>query len=147
MKKIITILLSAGIFTITYAQGKHSPKGDYGRNGQYTTESRRGHDRDDHDSYERHDNRNSYDHRNVSYANQRQIRIDRINREFNYKVMSIQQNRYMTNRQKRLAIHDAKNQRKMEIQMLSRQKIGYAKNGYGNYQNNGYGNRNDAYSR
>ncbi len=152
MKKILTLLLSAGIFTASYAQGKHGHK-DYGRNDQYTTTShgrydnngRYGnngrYDNDDHDRDDRYQN-GRYNRGNRSYAYQRQIQMDRINREYNYKIMSIQHNRRMTHRQKRLAIRDAKNQRNYQIQMLNRQMNGYARNGYG-YGNNGYGRDND----
>lgn len=135
MKKIITLLLSAGIFTATYAQGKYE-KGNYGTIDPHASAQNDRHDRDTHDRDDRYHARNGYDHRNVSYANQRKIETDRINREFNYKIMSIQHNRYMTNRQKRLAIRDAKNERNYKIQMLNGRLSGYANNSYGN---NGYG--------
>ena len=153
MKKIITLLLSAGIFTATYAQGNYGHKGNYGRNDQYATSNGRygdnGKDRDNDDHHgryekgkhgrnDRYSNR-GYDQRNNSYAYQRQIQMDRINRAYNYKVMSIAHNRYMSNRQKRLAIRDAKKERNYQIQMINRNRNGYAygNNGYDNY---GYGN-------
>ena len=56
--------------------------------------------------------------------------MERINREYNHKVMSIQRNWYMTHRQKRLAVRDAKNERDDEIQMLNRRFNGYGNDGY-----------------
>ncbi|MDE3182206.1 MAG: hypothetical protein KGM16_02195 [Bacteroidota bacterium] len=134
MKKIFTLLFATGIFAASYAQGKHGHDGNYGRNDQYTTNGH--YDNRDHDRYDR----NIYDQRDHSYANQRQMQMERINREYNYKVMSIQRNWYMTYRQKRLAIRDAKNERNYQIQMMNRRFNGYANNNYGN---NGYGRHDD----
>lgn len=149
MKKIITLLLSAGIFTASYAQGNHGHKGDYGQNDQYATKSHgrygngdhgrkdkyatNSHGRygnDDQDRDDSYNNRN-YDQRNQSYVYQRKVQMDRINQEYYYKVMSIQHDRYMNNRQKRLAIRDAKNERNYQIQMINRNRNGYATNSYG----------------
>ncbi len=129
MKKILTLLFTAGLFTASYAQGNRGPNRDYGRNDPYATTSNGHYDNGDHD---RHDH-DFYDHRNHSYENQRQMQMERINREFNYKVMSIQRNWYMSHRQKRLAIRDAKNERNYEIQMLNRRFYGYANNGFGRH--------------
>jgi hypothetical protein len=136
MKKIFTLLFTAGLFTASYAQENHGHHGDYGRNDQYATSSNGHYDNRDPDRYDHH----NYDQRNRSYANQRQMQMERINREYSYKVMSIQRNWYMTNRQKRLAIRDAKNERNYKIQMINRRLSGYANNSYGN---NGYGRHED----
>jgi len=136
MKKIFTLLFTAGLFTISYAQGNHGHNGDYGRNEQYATTSNGHYDNSDHDRYDH----NIYDQRNHSYANQRQIQMERINRNYYYKVMSIQQNRYMSRRQKKFAIRDAKNEMNYEIQMMNRRFSGYANN---NYSNNRYGRHDD----
>ncbi len=133
MKKIITLLLTAGIFTASYAQGNHGHKGDYGRNDHYTNTSNGRYDKGNHDRDDDHYNRNN------SYANQRQMQMERINQEYNYQVMSIQQNRYMNNRQKRVAIRDAQKERNYKLQIMNRQMNGYANNGYGNSGNTGYG--------
>ena len=129
MKKILTLLFTAGLFTASYAQGNRGHNGDYGRNDQYATYPNGHYDNSDHDRYDH----NIYDQRNHSYENQRQMQMERINREYNYKVMSIQRNWYMTHRQKKFAIHDAKNERNYEIQMLNRRFNEYANNGYGRY--------------
>jgi len=128
MKKILTLLLSAGIFTSSYAQKNHGHNG----NDQYAVTSHGRYNHSDHDRDDR--NRNErYDRGNNSYAYQRKIQMDRINREYNYKVMSIERNRYMNRRQKRLAIRDAKNERNYQIQMINRRMNGYADNSNGRY--------------
>jgi hypothetical protein len=111
MKTILTLLLSAGLFSASFGQGNSQHKRHYNRNDQYANSSN-----------ERYDNRNDrrvYNNRNVSYKNQRAIEIQRINREYNYKVQSIENNRYMKNHQKKRAIRDAKKERINQIQMLN----------------------------
>ena len=126
MKKILILLFTAGLFTVSNAQRNHSHKGDYDGNDQYAATSNGHYDNDDHEG----NVRNIYDHRNHFYENQRQMQMERINREYNHKVMSIQRNWYMTHRQKRLAVRDAKNERNDEIQMLNRRFNGYGNHGY-----------------
>lgn len=125
MKKILILLLSVGFFSATFAQGNHQQKDRYDRNDQYASASNG-----------RYGNQNDHrfdDHRNVSYENQRAIEIQRINREYNYKVQSIENNRYMKNRQKKLAIRDAMEERVNQIQMLNARYNGH--NSHGKYNN------------
>ena len=63
----------------------------------------------------------AYDrNRNGSYENRRGAEIQRINEEYNYKVHSIESNRYIKRRQKKLAIRDAQKERQRQIQLLNR---------------------------
>lgn len=137
MKKIITLLLSAGIFTASYAQENHRHNNDYNRNDQYASASHGRYDNGDHDRDDGY-RRDGFQQGDRSYSYQRQVQMDRINREYTYKVMSIQHNRYMSNREKRLAIRDAKKERNYQMQMINRNMNGYANNGYGR-NNNNYG--------
>lgn len=128
MKKLFTFLLSAGIFSASYAQKDHHHNNDRDhRNNEYSVGHHDDHDRDDRRDHKR------YAERNRSYAYQRQIQMDRINREYNYKVMAIEHNRYMNRRQKKLAIRDAQRERNYRLQMLNRNRDAYAQNGYGRY--------------
>ena len=140
MKKIITLLLSAGIFTATYAQENHGHNNKHNGNDQYAGASHGRYDNRNHDRDDR-NKRDEYQQGNRSYAYQRQMQIDRINREYSYRVMSIQHNRYMNNRQKRLAIRDAKKERNYQIQMINRKMNGYANNSHG--RDNNYGKHYD----
>ena len=119
MKKIITLLLSACLFTATYAQGHR----DYNERNTRNAPNNYG-------TYN-----NNYPNRNVnnSRSYQKQDQVEKINRDFQYKEMAIQQNRYMSNRQKRLSIRDAKNERDYNMQMLNRNSNGYTYNNYGKY--------------
>ncbi len=117
MKKIITLILSAGIFTATYAQGYRN----YGeKNNHYSTKH-----------YAR--NNDNYHHGNMARfkAYQKQNQFEKIDREYRYKVLAIQHNRYMTNRQKRLSIRDAKNERNYKMKMISHNSYEYAESNYG----------------
>lgn len=117
MKKIIILLLATGLFTATYAQGrKNYSKG----NNRYSPNNY-------HRQYNPH--YRGEDHR--THIFQKQSQMARINQEFRYRVLAIQQNRYMTNRQKRLSIRDAKNERNYKIQMLNHYSNGYADSNYG----------------
>jgi hypothetical protein len=124
MKKILILLLSTGLFSASFAQGNHQQKDRYDRNDQYANASNG-----------RYDNRNDhrFDNSRVSYKNQRAIDIQRINREYNYKVQAINNNRYMRNRQKKLAIRDAQKERVNQIQMLNARYNGY--NDHGKFNN------------
>ncbi len=117
MKKIITLLLSAAIFTTTYAQ----------RHKNYS-------EKDDHYSAKNYGRNNDNYHRGDivrSRAYQKQNQFEKIDREYRYKVAAIQHNRYMTHRQKRLSIRDAKKERDYKMKMISRSSYEYAKSNYG----------------
>jgi hypothetical protein len=109
MKKILTLLLSLGIFTVSFAQSNHSRNWN-DRDDAYSTASNGRYDNDHH-----------YDNnRNYSYANQYAMDIQRINDRYNYEVMSIQNNRYMKNHQKRVAIRNAERERDHQIQQINK---------------------------
>jgi hypothetical protein len=115
MKKILTLLLSVGIFSGSFAQSNHQ-KYQYHRNDQYAIASNGRYD-EDHDHDEDHDRK--YDnHRNYSYENQQALEIQRVNQDYNYQVMSIQNNRFMKNHQKKVAIRDAQRERDAQIQRI-----------------------------
>jgi len=104
MKKILTLVLSLGIFTVAFAQGNRHKSWndkDYAYSGSY-------------DRYGNHyDQRN--DSRNYSVENQRAFEIQRVNQNYNYQVMSIQNNRYMRNHQKKVAFRNAQRDRDHQI--------------------------------
>ena len=114
MKKILTLLFAAGLFTASYAQGNHGHKGYDNRNDKYANTSHGRYDNRDHERDHRYSDGYIYGPGNRSYAYQRQMQIERINRNYYYKMMSIQHNRYMSRRQKKFAICDAKNERNYE---------------------------------
>lgn len=114
MKQIFTLLLSAGIFSASYGQGYYNGKNYYGNAHQYNTGT---------NGYYRSQMYGSH------FVNPAKIQMERINREYKMMVFSIQRNRYMSPRQKRLAFRDAKKQRDYQVFKLRRQYDGYA---YGN---------------
>ena len=112
MKKLLTLLLSIGLFSATFAQGNHHKNEHYKKNDHYAASGN--------GQYHRENNGRYYQKRNVSYSNQRAEAIQRINRVYKYKVMSIQNNRYMKKHQKKLAIRDLQRERVQQIQMVNR---------------------------
>lgn len=109
MKKFITLLLSMGIFTVSFAQGNyHKNWGD--QDDQYARASNGRYDNDGH----------HYDHnRNYSYQNQSAFEIQKINQDYNYQVMSIENNPYMRNHQRRVALRNAERERDHRIQQVN----------------------------
>jgi hypothetical protein len=110
MKKIFTLLLSVGIFSALFAQSNHQ-KNLYDRNDQYATASN--------GRYYNHNNRKYDNNRNYSYENQQAFEIQKINQDYNYQVISIQNNRFMRNHQKKVAIRNAQRERDHRIQHMN----------------------------
>ena len=110
MKKILTLLLSVGIFSASFAQDNHK-RNRYDRSDQYATASN---DRDYHHHDREYDN-----NRNYSYANQQSMEIQKVNQDYNFQVMSIENNRFMRNHQKRVAIRNAERERDRQIQRIN----------------------------
>ena len=110
MKKILTLLLSVGIFSASFAQSNHE-RSHYDRSDQYASAS------NDHD-YHHHDR--EYDNnRNYSYANQQSMEIQKVNQDYNFQVMSIENNRFMRNHQKKVAIRNAERERDRQVQRIN----------------------------
>lgn len=100
MKTIITLLFSFA-FATTFAQYNH---GENNRTDQYATNSR---------GYGRMQRGNFYDRRAISFQ------IEKINRDFDYKIRAIETDPYMRRREKRIAIRSAEYQRARQIKMVS----------------------------
>jgi len=111
MKKIFILLLSTGFLSATNAQGYYGGKDNYNNSRQSGNM-----------------NNDNYGHGNPNfqYENQKKIKMERINRDYSMMVMSIQNNRYMSHRQKRLAFRDAEKQRDHQIWQLKKEFNGYA---------------------
>lgn len=112
MKKIVALLFTCAIFATSFAQG-NSQKNRH-RNyddGRYATTHGKNYDHRK-DSW---DNRN----RNYSSGQQKAQQIQQLNREYQYKMMAVQNNRYMNKRQKRQALRDLQQERARNIQMIN----------------------------
>jgi len=138
MKKILTLLIAAGAFVTLHAQSREQTRevilGSPTNNGNYG-----GRDRDvilgggNNSQYPNYPN-------NGSYGNNRQYEADQINREYNAKIESIRQNRYLSNQEKARAIRQLEVDRQRRIDDLNRQ----YNNRSGQYSNDRY-DRNDRY--
>lgn len=69
---------------------------------------------------------------NGSYGNNRQYQIDQVNREYDSKINSIRNNRYLNNSEKDRMIRQLEIDRQRQIEQINRQ---YYNNGYGRYDN------------
>jgi hypothetical protein len=121
MKKIITLLFSLGAFTISFAQYDHQGNNDdknyrteNKRDDQYARSSNgdRYYDRDDRD-------RRHFDKGNYNSAKARDFQVEKINRDFNFRIQAIQSDRYLRRREKKAAIRNAEIERSRQIQMVN----------------------------
>ncbi|MEO8413581.1 MAG: hypothetical protein ABI472_07965 [Ginsengibacter sp.] len=108
MKKIITLLFSAGVFATSFAQNGSHQNNDK-KNDQYvTTKSNT--------------NLKKFgDHRNNIYtfsAKERDQQINKINHDVNFKIKSIQNNRHITRRNEKEMIKKAKEEKAQQIKMV-----------------------------
>src|SRR6185312_642679 len=114
MKKIITLTFFIGAFATSFAQYKH-PDNDTRYDGQY--------------AYSPQANFNSRD--NFMSPRERGFQIDKINREYQFNVRSIEQNPFMRRHQKKIAIRNAESDRNFKIQMLNKKYFSQFPNNYG----------------
>ena len=112
MKKIIALLFSCAIFASSFAQG-NSQKNRHktSRDDGYSTTSQK--------RYDPRDDRWYNNDRHYSSAQQKANQIQQLNREYQYKMMAVQNNRYMNKRQKRLAIRDLQQEKTRMIRMIN----------------------------
>jgi hypothetical protein len=116
MKKVFTLLLSLGAMTAVFAQ--------------------RGHDRDQsRDVILGQQNRTIYDNdRRGDYGNyndrDKQEQIQRIYREYNWKIESVRRDRYLRNSEKKREIRSLENERDSKIRYINdRYNRSYRSNG------------------
>ena len=108
MKKFITLLFSLGAFATSFAQyNDHQSK----RNDQYANSSN--------DSWNYSKDRRHFDHGNIFSAKERDFQIEKINRDFAFRVKAIQHNRYLRRREKKAAIRNAEIERSRQIQLVN----------------------------
>ncbi len=119
MKKIITLLFCVGAFTVSFAQYNHQRNDDRNyrsennRDGQYANSSgdNRNYDRDRNDGY--------YNRENIFSARERDFQIEKINRDFIFRVKEIQNDCYLRRREKKAAIRNAEIERSRQIAMVN----------------------------
>ena len=119
MKKFITLLLAVGAFATSFAQYNHHQNND-GWN------DRPGSKRDDQYANSSHGNRNydgddrgHYNRGNRYSQKEREFQIEKINRDFDFKVRAIKSDPYLRRREKRAAIRNAEIERSRQIQFVN----------------------------
>ena len=116
MKKFITLLFAVGAFATSFAQYNHHQNND---DRSYRTEN----SRDDQYANSSHGNRNygrgHYNPGNRYSQKEREFRIEKINRDFDFKVRAIKSDPYLRRREKRAAIRNAEIERSRQIQFVN----------------------------
>ena len=107
MKKIITLVICAGILSVGYAQSPYRQDNRYDNYNYHN------------DNWSRH--YGDYDF----YRDQKIIEIERINQHYQNAIMEISNNYYMNRRQRIRAIRDLQMERENKIRMVSEKYRGY----------------------
>ena len=112
MKKIIALLLSCAFFATSFAQGNtQKNRHKTSRDDHYATTSQK--------RYEQRDDRWGNRDRHYSPGQRKANQIQQLNREYQYKMMAVQNNRYMNKRQKKHAIRDLQQEKTRKIRMIN----------------------------
>ena len=137
MKKILALAFSLGVLTTVFGQSDyHNNKRDASRDmGIGKTDNR--------DVY----NNNTFPNDNYSFSvRDRDAQIGRIQREFDYKILAVQRDRYLRNGSKRREIRMLEMEKSQQIsqvmQRFSNQKT-YSYNNQNGKNNDRYGERNN----
>lgn len=135
MKKLITLLFSTALLSSALAQSNHRDdrdnnddrgngrfdKNDHRGNGRYDNNDHRDngrYDNNDHRGNGRYgNNRTVYQNNRYSIA-QRDRMIQRINREYDFKIQQVSHNNYMSRREKRRAIKSLEAQKREQIRRV-----------------------------
>jgi hypothetical protein len=112
MKKIITLMFTTMLFTASFAQYNSGKDWDKGNNRDIV----RNDDRNG-NGYDRDDNKN-FDHRDYYSKRERDMQIDRINREYDYKIQWVKNKFFMSRNQKERQICMLQDQRQAEIRRV-----------------------------
>lgn len=117
MKKILTLLIAAGAFGTLHAQSNEEARrvilGGPKDNGTYGS-------RDRDVVYGRGNNGEYPTYPNGSYGNNRQYQVDQVNREYDAKIQSIQNNRYLNYEEKQRAIRQLERDRQRRLDEINR---------------------------
>lgn len=131
MKKILTLLIAAGAFVTLHAQSREETRGvilgSPNENGRYGSRDR--------DVILGGGNNSQYPNtypNNGNYGYDRQYQVDQINREYNVKIESIRNNRYLSYQERDRMIRQLERERQIRIAEINRQ-----------YSNARYNDRND----
>jgi hypothetical protein len=108
MKKMFTLLFSLAMLTSAFAQ--YDPKDDWNRN------KGDGYSKDDKHRHDNHDDR--FNGGFYFSPRERDMQIEQINREYDYKIQSVKNKYFMSWYQKKRQIEFLKDQRDKEIRMV-----------------------------
>ena len=134
MKKILTLAISLGALTAVFAQNGYS-KGNRGNNDPGYPNNQQVY------------NNKDYSGRTNSYsltARDRDFQIERINREFDTKIMYVKRDRHLRNGEKKRQIRMLENERAQQIMQLNQRFSNQKSYNFNNHNDhNDQSNRND----
>jgi hypothetical protein len=114
MKKIFTLMVTGLIMSAAYAQ--YDPKDEWSQKDRQED-----YREDDWDKYERFDKHDKHDNRRKTFymsPRERDMQINRIDREYDYKIRSVQNRFFMSRREKMYQINLLQQQKQQEIRMV-----------------------------
>jgi len=143
MKKIITLFFCTALFATSFAQSRSRDWDDnntQNRNGNYQT------DRDRDGIPDRYDRNNTTYQSNGYTVAQRDMQIQRVVREYDYKIQQVNYDRSMSRREKKNTIKVLESQKINEINRIN---AAYNNSVYNNNRKRNYDhdNRYDRYNR
>jgi Ni/Co efflux regulator RcnB len=146
MKKIITLLFCTTVFASAFAQTNRSDRNDRNTNVNPDWNSnanqvyQKDHDWDDKSGRDdkRYNNNNTVNQNNRYSISQRDMQIQRISSQYDYRIRQVSYDRSLSNRQKRIAIKSLQAQKAQQIKSI------YSQYNNSNVYNNSH-NRNDDY--
>lgn len=134
MKKIFTLLVSTVMLSTAFAQYGQRDQRDKGRDDQvYASNSNRDNDR--HDNKYRKDERGYERGTYLFTLREKNMQIEQIYREYNYKIQSVKNKPFMAWFQKKRLINNLEAQRDAEICQVN-DRFNSPKNLFGNYGRN-----------
>ena len=138
MKKSITLFFCTALFASSFAQSRGRDwdnNNTQNRNGNYQTDR----DRDGiPDKYDNFNNNTAYQNNNYTIA-QRDMQIQRVVREYDYKIQQVNYNRSLSRREKKNTVKALEAQKINEINRIN---AAYNSSVYNNSRKNNYDKKN-----
>ena len=140
MKKMFTLLFASAMLSTAFAQNDQRDQRDWNKeNDVYKPNDNRGYDKQDNGNYGYGKHGNGHNDRYVFTARDRDMQIERINRNYDYKIRSIRNQYFMNRYQRTRQIRFLEEQRDNEIHEVMH-RFNDQRNQFGDY---GRGRRKD----
>ena len=145
MKKIITLLFCTAVLSSAFAQKNN--RDDWKNNNNNRNEDQ--YNNNHHDDWKRDNGHTVYQNTRYSVAQRDQV-IQRISREYDFKMQQVSYDRYMSRREKKRAIKTLQAQKTEQIRRVYAEynnRDAYGENRDHSYKHNGRNDDDDHYNR